>query len=126
MITLERLQPVTEIYFTTEFLLDYNYFKENYKLIAIDLSKQQKLDADPKAIQQINFTGNLEKRYVYFIIEEVKETVLDFSKGTIKVLWFYFVLVKNGTEVTLNLPSNLIENPNDETNIPQKLLLTDL
>ena len=93
MITLERLQLVTEIYFTTEFLLDYNYFKENYKLIAIDLSKQQKLDADPKAIQQINFTGNLEKRYVYFIIEEVKETVLDFSKGTIKVLWFYFVLM---------------------------------
>ena len=87
------MQLVTEIYFTTEFLLDYNYFKENYKLIAIDLSKQQKLDADPKAIQQINFTGNLEKRYVYFITEEVKETVLDFSKGTIKVLWFYFVLM---------------------------------
>ena len=66
MITLERLQPVTEIYFTTEFLLDYNYFKENYKLIAIDLSKQQKLDADPKAIQQINFTGNLEKKIRIF------------------------------------------------------------
>ena len=42
-------------------LLDYPYFKENYKLIAIDLSKQEALDADPKAIQQINFTGNLNR-----------------------------------------------------------------
>ena len=40
-------------------LLDYNYFKEHYKLIAIDLSKQQKLDSDPKAMQQTNFNGNL-------------------------------------------------------------------
>ena len=42
------------------YLLDYNYFKKHYKLIAIDLSKQQAFDADPKPIQQINFTGNLE------------------------------------------------------------------
>ena len=41
-------------------LLDHNYFKNYYKMIVIDLSKQQALDADPKAIQQINFTGNLE------------------------------------------------------------------
>ena len=47
--------------YTTGCLLDYNYFKEYYKLIAIDLSKQQALDADPKEIQQINFTGNLVK-----------------------------------------------------------------
>ena len=46
--------------YLTGYLLDYIYFKEYYKLIAIDLSKQQKLDGDPKAIQQINFTGNLE------------------------------------------------------------------
>ena len=75
----------------------YLYFKIYYKLIAIDLSKQQKLDADPKAIQQINFTGNLTRAdgaRMYFIIEEAKETVLDFSKGTVKVLWFYFVLIK--------------------------------
>ena len=67
----------------------YLYFKIYYKLIAIDLSKQQKLDADPKAIQQINFTGNLTRAdgaRMYFIIEEAKETVLDFSKGTVKVL----------------------------------------
>ena len=46
---------------TTGCLLDYSYFKENYKLIAIDLSKQQELDVDPRAIQQINFTANLER-----------------------------------------------------------------
>ena len=75
--------------YTTGCLLDYPYFKKYYKLIAIDLSKQQKLDADPKAIQQIHFTGNLiraEGTRMYFIIEEAKETVLDFSKGTVKVL----------------------------------------
>ena len=74
----------------------YIYFKENYKLIAIDLSKQQKLDADPKAIQQINFTRNLESdrnTQMFFIIEISKETVLDFSKGTVKELLFYFVLI---------------------------------
>ena len=58
-------------------------------VLGIDLSKQQKLDADPKAIQQINFTGNLDRAEgstMFFIIEEAKETVLDFSKGTVKVL----------------------------------------
>ena len=77
-------------------LLDYTFFKKYYKLIAKDLSKQQKLDADPKALKQINFTGNLDKTEgatTFFIIEEVKEAVLDFSKGTVKVLWFYFVLI---------------------------------
>ena len=46
---------------TTGCLLDYLYFKEDYKLIAIDLSKQQKLDDDPKPIQKFNFTGNFRK-----------------------------------------------------------------
>ena len=75
--------------YTTGSVLDYPNFTKYYKLIAIDLSKQQKLDADPKAIQQINFTGNLTRAdgaRMYFIIEEAKETVLDFSKGTVKVL----------------------------------------
>ena len=45
--------------YTTGCLLDYNYFNKYYKLIAIDLSKQQTLNADPEAIQQINFTANL-------------------------------------------------------------------
>ena len=75
--------------YTTGFLLDYSYFKDNYKMIAIDLSKQQALDADPRAIQQINFTANLDRAgntTMFFIIEEAKETVLDFSQGTVKVL----------------------------------------
>ena len=58
-------------------------------MIAIDLSKQQGLDADPRAIQQINFTANLDKTgntKMFFIIEQAKENVLDFSQGTVKVL----------------------------------------
>ena len=62
-------------------------------MIAIDLSKHQALDADPKAIQQINFTGNLEEQSTtFFIIEEAKETVLDFSQRPVKVFYFYFFL----------------------------------
>ena len=70
-------------------MLDYSYFKENYELIAIDLSKQQTLDADPRAIQQINFTANLEREgntTMLFIIEQAKETIFQFSQGTVKVL----------------------------------------
>ena len=81
--------------YTTGCLLDYPYFKKHYKLIARDLSKQQKLDADPKAIQQINFTGNLNRAVGARIISSLeKEPVLDFSEGTVKVLRFYFVLIK--------------------------------
>ena len=75
--------------YTTGCLLDYSYFKENYKLIAIDLSKQQALDADPRAIQQINFTANLDRAgntTMFFIIEQAKETVFEFSQGIVKVL----------------------------------------
>ena len=74
---------------TTGCLLDYSYFKENFNMIAIDLSKRQVLDADPRAIQQINFTANLRRAgdtTMFIIIQEAKETVLDFSKGTVKVL----------------------------------------
>ena len=58
-------------------------------MIAVHLSKQQALDADPRAIQQINFIANLDRAgntRVYFILEEVKETIIDFSQGTVKVL----------------------------------------
>ena len=75
--------------YTTGCLLDYIYFKKYYKMIAIDLSKQQALDVEPKAIQQINFTANLDRvgnTRFYFILEEVKETVFEFSQGTVKVL----------------------------------------
>ena len=76
--------------YITGCLLDYTYFKENYKLIAIDLSKQQELDADPRAIQQINFTANLDRddgATMFSIIQEAKETIFEFSQGTAKVLW---------------------------------------
>ena len=75
--------------YTTGCLLDYIYFKNVYKMIVVDLSKQKALDADPKAIQQINFTINLDRagnKRIYFILEEAKEIVLDFSHGTVKVL----------------------------------------
>ena len=58
-------------------------------MIAVDLSRQKKLDADPRAIQQINFTANLDragKTTMYFITEEAKEAIFEFSKGTVKVL----------------------------------------
>ena len=74
--------------YTTGCLLDYSYFSQDYKMIAIDLIKQQALDADPRAIQQINFTGNLDRAgntTIFFIVEKAKETFLDFSQGTIKV-----------------------------------------
>ena len=70
--------------YTTGCLLDYNYFNNYYKMISIDLSKQQALDADSKAIKQTNFTANLAREgntntTMVFIIEEAKETILDFS-----------------------------------------------
>ena len=64
--------------YTTGYLLDYSYFKDHYKMIAVDLSKQQALDADARAIQQINRARNTT---MLLIIEEAKETVLDFSQG---------------------------------------------
>ena len=75
--------------YTTGCLLNYQYIKDYYKIIAIDLTKQQALDADPRVIQQINFTENLDRARntrIYFILEEAKETILDFSQGTVKVL----------------------------------------
>ena len=75
--------------YTTGCLLDYPYFRDSYKMIVVDLSRQQALDADPIAIQQINFTANLGRAgntIIYFILEESKETKLDFAQGTVKVL----------------------------------------
>ena len=75
--------------YTTGCLLDYSYFKDYYKMIAVDSSKQQVLDGDPTAIKQINFTTNLdraENTTMFIIIEESKESVLDFSQGTVNVL----------------------------------------
>ena len=58
-------------------------------MIAVDLSKQQELDVDLRAIQQINFIGNLDRAgniRIYFILEEAKETILNLAQGTVKVL----------------------------------------
>ena len=75
--------------YTTGCLLDHPYFKGKYEIIAIDLSKQQALDDEPRAIQKINFTTNLDREgntKMFFIFEEAKETVLDFSKEIVKLL----------------------------------------
>ena len=75
--------------YTTGCLLDYSNFKDSYKIIARYLSKQQALDLDPRAIQQTNFMANLDRAgntKIYFIREEAKESILDFSQGTVKVL----------------------------------------
>ena len=72
--------------YTTGCLLDFAYFEKIYRLIAADLSKQKALDADPKAIQQIIFTGKTDTQIsVYYILEQSKETMSEFSKGTTKV-----------------------------------------
>ena len=61
--------------------------KKNYKLIAADISKQKALDADSRAIWQIIFTGKTNNQIsIYYILEQSKETTLEFSKGTTKVL----------------------------------------
>ena len=72
--------------------IGFAYFKDNYRLIAADLSKQKALDADSRAIQQIIFTGKIKadvgntKVINYYILEQSKGTILQFSKGTTKVL----------------------------------------
>ena len=73
--------------YTTGCLLDYQYFKDHYQLIAIYLSKQKELDADSRAVQQIEFYGMLKTNLqVCTILEKSKETMLEFYKGTAKVL----------------------------------------
>ena len=74
--------------YTTGCLLDYPCFKKYYMMTAIDLSTQQALDADPKAIQQLNFTRNLDLsgNTPFFISEEAKKNNLDFSQETLRVL----------------------------------------
>ena len=80
MITFKKFQLVKKM-ITQLVLSNYLYFKEHYKMIAIDLSRQKALDPDTEAIQEIYFTGNLrraERATMLVIIEEAKETVLDF------------------------------------------------
>ena len=77
--------------YTTGCLLDFSYFEKNYKLIAVDLSKQKALDADSRAIQQTIFTGKIKtaadntRVITCYILEQPKEAILEISKGTAKV-----------------------------------------
>ena len=73
--------------YTIGSLLDHYYFLKHYQLIAVDLSKQKELDPDPRAIQQIEFCGKLgTNSQVRTVLEKSKEAVLEFYKGTVKVL----------------------------------------
>ena len=65
------------------------WFKEKYKITEIDLIKEQALYADPKAIQQISYRGNLDRAgntAMFFITEDVKKTILDFQQETVTIL----------------------------------------
>ena len=78
--------------YSTGCLLDFAYFENNYKWVAVDLSKQKALDADSKAIQQIILTGKIKAEAantrvtIYYILEQSEKTKLEFAKGTTKVL----------------------------------------
>ena len=71
--------------YTTGSLLDCNYFKKHYKLVAVGLSKQKELDVDPRAIQQIEKYILGTNSSIYWVLEKSKETILEFYKGTVKV-----------------------------------------
>ena len=74
--------------YTVGSLLSYPYVADTYKMIAVDLGKQQALDGDPGAMQHINFTANLDRvgnTRICFILEEAKETIINFEQGTVKV-----------------------------------------
>ena len=72
--------------YTTGSLLDYSYFTKHYKLVPVDLSKQKELDADPRAIQQIEFKYMIgTTSTIYWVLEKSKETILEFYKGIVKV-----------------------------------------
>ena len=114
MLTLKKFEQVKVYDFTTGYLLDYTYFNKHYKLIAIDLSKQPRQDAYPKAVQQINFAGNLGQppaSKMSFITEEGKETTLNFSKGTLIIL--NCILINYYSNILNLFCSNIILVQND-------------
>ena len=86
---------------TTGCLLDYSHSKDRHNMIEVDLRKQQALDADTRAIQQIIFTAHLDRENdddttrIYFILKKAKETILDFSQGSVKVLEICYRIFSN-------------------------------
>ena len=126
--------------YATRRFIDYYYFKNCYKMIAIAIAtKQQALDVD----QKNNFTRNLSQQAtIFFIIKEAKKAVLIFSQKTVKFFFFFCsntsnvkfshpqlkklkLVIKNGIEVTLIFSSNVVSDSNDENNFLHKLLLTN-
>ena len=93
MMKLEKYQQdKVMVILLVDFLLDFSYFEKNYRIIAVDLSRQKALDADSRAIQQIIFTSEKKagvantRIIIFYVLEKSKETILEFSKGTTKVL----------------------------------------
>ena len=107
MLTYDNIQNITSgqgFDYTIGCLLGYPYLIKYYKLIAIDLRKQQACNANPKAKQQINFAGNLQRAedaIMFFSIEEAKETI-DFSQENMKVSFFFlfFALIYYQCKIT--------------------------
>ena len=96
--------------YSTDCLLDYAYFRDNYKIIAIDLSKQQALDADTRAIQQIRFTENLDRTgniRIFFIFEERKKNCLRLFTGNCKS--FVNVLLNNLVFINIDRLNTAVE-----------------
>ena len=83
----EMITQLNAFDYTPGCLLVYPYLKKKiYKVILIDLCQQQTFDDNPKPIQKINFTENLRIKVMFFHIEQEKETVIDFSQETVRVL----------------------------------------
>ena len=101
--------------YTTGCLLDFAYFEKNYRLIAADLSKQKVLYSDSRVIQQMIFTGKIKatvastRVIIYYILEQSKETTLQFSKGTTKVL--KIVCMVKYSNINVKLTDTQIKNP---------------
>ena len=77
-------------------MLDYNYFKNYYRIIATDFSKQQVFGTNPKAIQETYFIADLERAgntTMLFIIEDAEETISGFSQRTVQLLGIFFTLI---------------------------------
>ena len=84
---IQKIKTVQGDDYTAGCVLDYAYFKNYYQMIAIDLNKQPAVDANPKAIQLINVTANLDQdanAAMFFVIDKARETIFDFSQGTVK------------------------------------------
>ena len=101
--------------YTTGCLLDFAYFEKNYRLIAADLSKQKVLYSDSRVIQQMIFTGKIKatvastRVIIYYILEQSKETTLQFSKGTTKVLKIVYMV--KYSNINVKLTDTQIKNP---------------